>query len=108
MLMSDAGSGNSLVSVDVTFDDAASSVMPSAAQIISGTYKPTDYEPGDPFLHLRLLGTYGTSLSAFNGSPLTVSGPFISFDDTGGDAGSIAEVEPNNRRLRASHVLRRQ
>jgi hypothetical protein len=51
--MSDAGTNLDLVNVTLTFDDAAASFLPDNAQIVTGTFKPTDFEPGDPISRPR-------------------------------------------------------
>src|SRR5207244_4151847 len=42
VLMSDAGDGFPIDNADLTFDDGAGA-LPDAAQIVSGTYRPTQY-----------------------------------------------------------------
>ena len=57
MLMSDVG--GSVTNVMLTFDDSAAALLPQSSQIVTGTYRPTDYPPTGP---------YSTNLSSFNGS----------------------------------------
>ena len=45
-LMAHAGGGYAVNGVTLTFDDTASTYLTSAAQIVSGTYRPTAYSPG--------------------------------------------------------------
>ena len=45
LIMAHAGAQNALKNVTLTFDDAASNSLPSNAQIISGTNKPTAFLP---------------------------------------------------------------
>ena len=47
MVMSDAGEDPDLSNVTLTFSDAAASALPAAAQIVSGTFRPTDFEAGE-------------------------------------------------------------
>src|SRR6185295_14219742 len=49
ILMSDAGGGNGMNNVTLTFDDAAASNLPDSSAIVSGSYKPTDFVTGDTF-----------------------------------------------------------
>jgi subtilisin-like proprotein convertase family protein len=42
-LMSDAGGVNAVSNVNLTLDDAASTIIPFNGPLMSGTYKPTDY-----------------------------------------------------------------
>src|SRR5439155_3518415 len=43
LLMSDCGYTNVLNGVTLTFDNAAASGLPDSGQIVSGTFKPTDF-----------------------------------------------------------------
>ena len=90
LLMSDAGSGLPISNVTLTFDDAAGSNLPALAQIASGTYKPTDYPPDDPFPSPAPGGPYGTNLAVFNG--LNPNGTWSLYvnDASPGDSGSIS------------------
>lgn len=74
VLMSDAGSGNSVANLNLTFDDAASSTLPELTTILQGTFRPTDYAPADSFPAPAPAGPYATTLSAFNGTSRTASG----------------------------------
>lgn len=78
VLMSDAGNGEALVAVDLTFDDAAGVPLPDESAIESGTYTPSNYfsatsgcpnEDPDPFPGAPAPApTYGSMLSVFNGT----------------------------------------
>ena len=89
VLMSDAGGGNSVANLNLTFDDAASSTLPELTTILEGTFRPTDYASGDSFPAPAPAGPYATNLSAFNGtSPNGVWTLYI-MDDTDQNIGSI-------------------
>ncbi len=67
MLMSDAGQ-TILSHANLTLDDSAATLVPNTlTPIASGTYRPTDYEPGDTLPAPAPTGPYSSSLSAFNG-----------------------------------------
>ncbi|HKQ38390.1 MAG TPA: MBG domain-containing protein, partial [Verrucomicrobiae bacterium] len=89
MLMSDAGGGIGVTGINLSLSDAASGLLPQAT-LVSGTYKPTDYQTGDSFPAPAPPGPYGTNLSAFNG--LTANGLWSLYaaDDGAGDQGSLA------------------
>jgi uncharacterized repeat protein (TIGR01451 family) len=87
--MSDAGA-DALANVTVKLDDTAPTALPDAGQILSGTYKPTDFEPGDPFAAPAPVGLYETSLSTFAGANPNGTWLLYVMDDTAGDAGNIA------------------
>ncbi|HWN94697.1 MAG TPA: DUF11 domain-containing protein, partial [Methylomirabilota bacterium] len=88
LLMSDAGAGNSISGVTLTFDDAATG-LPFGGTIASGTYHPTDYPPGETFTSPAPAGPYGTNLSAFNGTNPNGTWSLFVLDDAVGDAGRI-------------------
>lgn len=68
MLMSDCGGDTDINGVTLTFDDAGPAALPDAATLSSGTFMPTDYDPGsDGFTAPAPAGPYGTFLSVFNG-----------------------------------------
>lgn len=92
VLMSDAGGSNSVTDANLTFDDAASSGLPST--IVSGTYRPTDLQQeADFFPSPAPLIPYlsgGAQLSNFNGfSPNGEWRLFIT-DDSQTQSGSIS------------------
>lgn len=89
LLMSDAGGGVSLNNVTLIFSDSAPA-LPDEAPIVSGTYRPTDYEEGDIFDAPAPVGPYGTSLSVFNGISPNGTWSLYMVDDLGGDAGRLA------------------
>ncbi|HEX9960739.1 MAG TPA: proprotein convertase P-domain-containing protein, partial [Pyrinomonadaceae bacterium] len=49
VLMSDVGGANPVNNLSLTFDDTAAGFLPDSAPLTAGTYKPTDFEPGDAF-----------------------------------------------------------
>jgi uncharacterized repeat protein (TIGR01451 family) len=88
VLMSDAGGGHSITNLNLTFDDSAASGLPDTAAIVSGTYKPTDFESGDNFPPAPA-GAVATFLSAFNGSNPNGNWSLYVVDDATGDSGLI-------------------
>lgn len=88
LLMSDAGAGNAVSDVNLTFDDGAGT-LPFSATIASGSYRGTDYPPGDSLPSPAPAGPYGTNLSAFNGTDPNGTWSLYVFDDAAGDAGRI-------------------
>ena len=92
LLMSDAGGGNSsaLNDVTLTFDDSAAISLADQAQILSGTFKPTNYGSPDTFSVPAPVGPYGNSLAAFAGTnPNGVWRLFV-VDDLKKNAGQLA------------------
>jgi hypothetical protein len=90
MLMSDAGEGPDLTNVALTFDDAAPFALPDGPGIVSGTYKPSDYESGDAFPAPAPGFPFGTALSVFNGADPNGTWNLYVVDDDGFDQGTIS------------------
>jgi uncharacterized repeat protein (TIGR01451 family) len=90
VLMSDTGGGRSITNVNLTFDDSALATLPDTDQILSGTYQPTDFEPGDNFPPPAPVGAVSTFLSAFNGSTPNGNWSLYVVDDSIGDSGLIS------------------
>lgn len=93
MLMSDAG-GDSASGVTLTFDDDAPLPLPLYDALVSGTYKPTNYEGNDGtnevFAAPVPAGPYGTNLAVFNGTNPNGSWKLFVRDDEGQLSGRIA------------------
>lgn len=89
ILMSDAGGSLDLVNVSLTFDDAGPA-LPDSTQIVSGTFRPTNFGAGDIFPAPAPGAPHGTALAAFAGSDPNGTWSLYVTDDAGGDAGSIA------------------
>jgi len=91
LLMSDAGDGGNLVNVSLTFDDAAILLLPDSSQIVSGTFKPSNYDTTTDVFAAPAPGSpYAATLSAFNGSSPNGTWSLYVRDDAAGDSGSIA------------------
>jgi uncharacterized repeat protein (TIGR01451 family) len=90
VLMSDTGGGHSITNLNLAFDDSASAGLPDTAQIGSGTYKPTDFEPGDNFPPPAPVGAVSAFLSALNGSNPNGNWSLYVVDDATGDSGLIS------------------
>ncbi|MGZ4973543.1 MAG: hypothetical protein ACXWDN_12350, partial [Limisphaerales bacterium] len=84
--MAHCGGAHSMTNVDITLDDAAATYL-SAAQIASGTYKPSAYSPIPSFPAFS--GTPSTTLSALNGSTANGTWSLYVLDDAAGNSGSI-------------------
>ncbi len=89
LLMSHCGGGFNIDGVEITFDDAATNVLPSNAVITSGSYKPSRYGSGVAFPMPAPLAPYGASLAAFNGINPNGAWALYVLDDSIGDAGAI-------------------
>jgi subtilisin-like proprotein convertase family protein len=88
ILMSDADGGTDIINVNLTFDDAAASVI--GATVVSGTFRPTNVGTGDTFPAPAPAAPYGAALSDFNGTNPNGAWRLFVVDDAGGDLGSIA------------------
>src|SRR6266508_1906852 len=90
IIMSDAGGSLDVSNVVVTLDDAAAIPLPDSAQIISGTYQPTNYGTGDTWPAPAPAPLGGSALSIFNGTDPNGTWSLYLVDDAGGDLGMIA------------------
>ena len=88
VIMSDVGGTTGVTGVNLTLDDAAAASLPGGA-IVSGTYKPTDLTPGDPFASPAPAPTGGSALAAFVGGNPNGAWNLWAVDDASGDVGSI-------------------
>ncbi|HEX5044251.1 MAG TPA: hypothetical protein VFV75_15200 [Candidatus Polarisedimenticolaceae bacterium] len=89
-LMSDAGGGLDVVSVDLNFQDSAAAAVPDGTQIVSGSYKPTNWVAGDTYPAPAPAPQGGTTpnFNAFTGD-LNGTWNLFLVDDAGGDLGSV-------------------
>ncbi|HEX9961913.1 MAG TPA: BACON domain-containing protein, partial [Pyrinomonadaceae bacterium] len=90
VLMSDVGGTAEVGGLNLVFEDAAVSGLPDNAPLVSGTFKPTDFEPNDVFPAPAPSGVTGTTLQAFYGSAANGVWRLYAADDTGENIGSIA------------------
>ena len=90
MLMSDAGGPFDVNNVTVAFDSTVSTSLPNSDQIVSGTYRPTDFETGDSFSAPAPTGPFGSSLNGFNQTSPNGSWKLFVTDAYENDLGSIS------------------
>jgi subtilisin-like proprotein convertase family protein len=91
VLMSDVGGNTEVGGLNINFDDAAVANLPDSGTLVSGTFKPTDFETGDVFPVPAPQGaTSGSTLAAFYGSAPNGTWRLFAVDDAGNNVGSIA------------------
>ena len=90
MVMSDAGGGISVTNRNLELSDSAGTSLPASTVLASGTFKPTDFEPGDVMPFPAPTGSRSPQLSAFNGTDPNGDWSLYVADDSSGDAGTIA------------------
>ncbi len=95
MIFSDVGGSTDVNNVTVTLSDAAATALTAAGTIVSGTYRPTNVEPGesgelDTFPAPAPGGPYAAPLTVFNGSAANGTWSLYAVDDGAGDQGSFA------------------
>jgi subtilisin-like proprotein convertase family protein len=98
VLMSNAGSGNSVSGITLTFDDGAASSLGSV--LATGTFKPTALDDLSNSLPAPApAGPYQNTLSAFTGGSPNGTWQLWVRDEAGGDSGSIGSwslsIAPN-------------
>jgi uncharacterized repeat protein (TIGR01451 family) len=89
VVMSGVGGGNSISNLNLTFDDAAAAVLSDSAQIISGTYKPTDNPPGKTFPTPAPAGVATNLFAKFDGTAPNGVWSLYVVDNAVGDSGFI-------------------
>ena len=92
VLMNNTGGINSISNVNLIFDDQAATQVPNPifGSLASGTYKPTNLAPNEPFAAPAPGIPYGTSLSAFDGTLANGVWRLFVEDFSAGDSGSIS------------------
>jgi len=93
-LMSDAGGGNDIDGVELTFRDDTSGSLPPNSTIVSGEYRPTNLEgsTNDAFPAPAPLEPSLSTLSAFNGTNPNGSWQlFVADDSAFRDGGTVDE-----------------
>lgn len=89
ILMASTGSSADINNVTLIFDDNALTPLPSNAQIVSGTYQPTNYGIVTPFTPPAPSPPYGSSLSVFNGTNPNGTWNLFVFDQFEDDVGVL-------------------
>ena len=90
IILSDVGGGTAVSNITLTLDDAAATSL-TTAPLVSGTFKPTNLEPGaEVFPPPAPVPSGGSALSVFNGTDPNGVWTLYVVDDSGGDAGAIA------------------
>jgi subtilisin-like proprotein convertase family protein len=89
MVLSDVGDNFTVSALDITLDDEAASSLPDSNLLSSGSFKPTDFVPGDPMPAPAPAGPYPSALSTFDGTSPNGTWSLYVADDLGGSSGSI-------------------
>ncbi len=91
VLLSDSGGNSAVSNLDVTFDDAAATAVPSP--LVSGTFRPTDEDTdgADSFPSPAPTPSAATALSTFAGINPNGTWSLWVHDDATGDSGTIAD-----------------
>lgn len=89
VIMSDVGGGTPIFNVDIILDDDASNFIQQLVPLVSGSYKPTDLEPGDPFDPPAPVPSGSSALSVFNGSAANGTWSLYVMDDFSEDVGNF-------------------
>ena len=92
LLLSDAGGGNDVTNLTLTFDDAALASLPDDDALTSGRWQPTDFEADTSLPAPAPAAPFGSALSVFNGSnPNGTWQLYIADDYASDDGGTLAE-----------------
>jgi subtilisin-like proprotein convertase family protein len=87
MVISDTCTGAFVTNNTYTLDDEASASMPAGSTCPTGTYKPTDVNPGDVMQAPAPAGPYPAALSTFDGLDPNGTWSLFITDDLGGGNG---------------------
>jgi uncharacterized repeat protein (TIGR01451 family) len=92
MLISDAGGDQrfGIQRADLTFEHAAPNALPDRAQIVTGSYRPADYEAGETLPGSAPPGPYDTSLAVFTGADPNGTWQLFMADDYDRDGGRLS------------------
>jgi subtilisin-like proprotein convertase family protein len=90
VLMSDAGIDNDVTNVTLTFDDAAAANLPDSGQIVSGAFRPSNFEaPVNEWPGPAPAAPYGSTLGTFTGIDPNGTWNLWIVDDFAQDVGAI-------------------
>ena len=91
ILMSDVGGSNAVSNINISFDDTAANFLPDSGALTAGTFRPTDFEPGEVFPAPAPSGMpIGRTLSSLNGTSANGTWRLFVVDDTGANVGDIS------------------
>jgi uncharacterized repeat protein (TIGR01451 family) len=89
LLMTDAGGGHAVSEVNLAFDDSGA-LLPDSGQIVSGTYRCSDFGSGAALPPPAPSIPYSASLAALNGGDANGIWSLYVSDDSVGDSGIIS------------------
>jgi subtilisin-like proprotein convertase family protein len=93
IIMSDVGGGTAATNVNLTLSDAAATSIPDAGPLVSGTFKPTNVNPGtgtEAWSAPAPAPSGGSALSAFTGTNPNGAWNLFVVDDETPDGGSFS------------------
>lgn len=90
LLMSNAGGSLDILNAALTFADSAASMLPDAAQIVSGTFRPSAYGLLVPPPGSAPAPPFGTTLGALDGQDARGLWRLWIHDDAAGNSGTIS------------------
>lgn len=90
LLLSDSGGSLDVTNLTLRIDDRAATTTPDAAQLVSGTFRPSNFDTTDSFPAPAPAAPFGTSLAVFQ--KLDPNGDWNLFvvDDSNNEGGSLA------------------
>jgi subtilisin-like proprotein convertase family protein len=89
LLMSDAGGPDDLAGVTLSFSTGAAELAPDSNPLVTGFYRPANWDDADSFAEPAPPGPWGTDLSVFQGTNPNGRWELYVVDDSGADQGSL-------------------
>lgn len=91
IILSDVGGDSAIGAVNLVLEDAAANALPDGALLGPGTYRPTNFEPGDAFPGPAPVPAGTSVLSVFEGTNPNGTWSLYVVDDFAADTGAISQ-----------------
>ncbi len=89
LLLSDAGGTLDITNLTLRIDDRAGAALPDSTQLVSGTFRPSNYDTTDALPAPAPAAPYGATLAAFQGLDPNGDWQLFLADDTANETGGL-------------------
>jgi subtilisin-like proprotein convertase family protein len=90
VVMADVGGSGTVTDLNLTLDDEAAAALPDETDLVSGSFRPADYDTATAFPAPADSTGAGSALSVFDGTDPNGTWQLFVADDAGSDVGSIS------------------